>query len=555
MAARLQSWIWRLRNFAPAIAVGVAVVLLLAGLSMVAFNENLSKIEKLRDVTVQAKILSGSVTAALAFDDAKLAQEYVDALGANPDVEAVGVYGQNGKLVAGYARLGAKPPATNTLHAPSFEGDSLIVAQPVVQGTTPLGSVYLQAIREPFARRAARYGGIALLVVMAALVLVVLGASSASLVEAHRKLQVEMEERERTERALRLSQEMEAIAQLELAAQRSRAALRQSERQLEFALHAGRLGSWAVDLETGRLTASEFFRANFGLGPDALLEHDQDLDRYIHPDDRDRYDRARALAISQGTDLEIEYRTLSPEGVVRWILVRGQAVYDEAGSARQIAGISLDITARKAAEERQRLLLDELNHRVKNTLATVQSIAVQTRRDTQTPAAFEAAFLSRLAALARVHNLLSHFSWEGASLADVVQQTLAPYVAAGASTGRLDLNGPDVRLGPNAAVTLTMAFHELATNAAKYGALSVETGRVEVHWNADDPRNPRVIEINWRESGGPPVIAPSRRGFGSRFIEKGLAREFDGAVDLHFAEGGVLCRMRMPLSLKLRMAA
>lgn len=555
MLARVKRYIWPSGSLAPIAAVGLAVGLLVVGLSMAVYNETLSRTEKLRDVTVQADILSGSVAAALAFDDAALAKEYVSALGASHDVEAAGVYDLRGNLVAGYARPGTAAPRTNSLRAPSLDGDHLVVSRPVIQGGTSLGSVYLRTVREPLARRAARYGGIAMLVVMAALIVIVLGVSNASLVEAHRKLMAEMEERERTEQALRQSRELEAAAQLEIAAQRSREALRQSERQLEFALHAGRFGSWAIDLKTGLLTASEFFRANFGLAPDAALAHDFDLDRYTHPDDRDRLHRTREQAIRDHTDFESEYRTLSPGGEERWILVRGQAAYDADGSAERIAGISLDITARKAAEERQRLLVDELNHRVKNTLATVQSIAIQSRGETLDAATFEAAFLARLNALARVHDLLSRVSWEGASLEDVVQQTLAPYLAAGDHIGRVRLDGPDVRLGPNAAVTLTMAFHELATNAAKYGALSVDAGRVEVRWKADSPNAPSLVEINWRESGGPPVVMPSERGFGSRFVERGLAREFDGSVELQFASTGVRCRMRIPLSVKLRMAA
>ncbi len=560
MLIRLRSWIWPFWSFTPAVAIGVAVGLVIVSLSMAVYNEKLGNTEKLRDAAVQANILSASVTAALAFDDRNLAQEYVDALAANPNVESAGVYDLGGKLVAGYARPGARAPAANALRAPILKGDRIIVSQPVVQGATRLGSVYLQAVRESAARRAARYAGIGLLVVMAALIVVVLGVSNASLVGAHDKLQVEMTERGRTEDALRLSREAEAEAQLQIATERSRAALHQSEQQLEFALHAGRLGSWAVNLENGHLAASEFFRANFGLGPTAPLERARDLVPHFHPDDRAAVVRDGYQAVRGGTELDGEYRTLSPDGVVRWILMRGRAVYDPNGVAELIAGVSLDITDRKAAEESQRLLLDELNHRVKNTLATVQSIAMQTGRDTGGASSYERAFMARLTALARVHDLLSRVSWEGASLADVVQQTLAPHLAAGDRSTpkrweRLVLGGPDIRLGPNAAITLTMAFHELATNAAKYGALSTETGQVEVVWRLDRPDAPRQVEIDWTESGGPPVVTPIRRGFGSRFVERGLAREFDGAVELEFAPGGVRCRMRMPLSLKLRMAA
>src|SRR5580692_338302 len=179
----------------PIFAIVVAVSLMLAGLSMAVYNEHLAKAEKLRDVTVQADILSASVTAALAFDDANLAREYVDALGANRDVEAAGVYDLKGELVAGYARPGAAPPAANRIAPPSLVGDHIVVSRPVAQGGTVLGSVYLRTVNEPLIRRAARYGGIAMLVLMAALVVIVFGAANASLVEAHRKLRIEMEER------------------------------------------------------------------------------------------------------------------------------------------------------------------------------------------------------------------------------------------------------------------------------------------------------------------------------------------------------------------------
>jgi PAS domain S-box-containing protein len=549
---QLIGWLWR---FTPAAAIGLAAAMILAGLSMALYNENHSRAERLRDVGVQATILSDSVSAALAFDDVKVAQEYVDALSANRDVAAAGVYDSQGRLVAAFAREGARPPMINHVGAPYMDGDSLVVSRSVIQGSTNLGSVYLRTFGEPFPRRLERYGGIGLLIVMAALVVLVLGLANASLAQTQRRLRVEMEEREKTEQALRLSREMEAIAQLEIATQRSRAALAQSERQLEFALQAGRLGSWAIDLATGELTVSEFFKANFGLGPDILLTREAELVQYIHPDDRELELASRVRAIADGTDLDVEYRTLSPDGEVRWILVRGQAFFNDEGLASRMVGVSLDITARKLAEERQRLLVDELNHRVKNTLATVQSIALQTRRGSESLPTFEAAFLSRLDALAGVHDLLSQVSWEGASLAAVVRETLAPHLGAGEAAERLNLSGPDVRLGPNAAVTLTMAFHELATNAAKYGALSVGCGKVDVHWRADGLRGPSEIEIVWRESGGPAVKVPTRKGFGTRFLERGLAREFDGNVVLEFTPNGVCCRMRMPLSVKLRMAA
>jgi PAS domain S-box-containing protein len=540
---------WTMRRLTPVFTVAVAAALLLAGLAMALVNEQQFRTQKLREVSVQAEILAGSVAGALAFDDRNAAREYAGALRANHDVEAVGVYDGDGRLAAGYARPGSELPPVNKVGPPVFDGAHLTVTVPVVQGSTRLGSAYLRTVTEPLPRRMARYAGVGLLVLMAALLVALFGVSSTSLAEAHRKLQAEMVERARAEAALRRSQQAEAMAQIAIATERGK----QSEQQLELALRAGRLGSWALDLESGRLTASEFFRANFGVEPREAFDTQSDLVARVHPGDRQRRRREMDAAIAQRTDLESEYRTLSPDGEIRWILVRGRAAYREDGAPIRMTGVSLDITARKNADERLRLLLDELNHRVKNTLATVQSIALQTGR-TSDPASFEQAFLARIAALARAHDLLTEVAWEGASLREVIARTLAPYVAEG-QTDRIALSGPNVRLSPNAAVSLTMAFHELATNAGKYGSLSVVGGRVEVEWKADGPGDSTAVQIDWRESGGPTVARPARRGFGSRLVEKSLAREFDGKVELTFAPEGVWCHMRLPLSRKMQLAA
>jgi two-component sensor histidine kinase len=325
------------------------------------------------------------------------------------------------------------------------------------------------------------------------------------------------------------------------------AALRQTEQQLEFALHAGRMGSWELDLATGRFTTSEYCRVVFGLGPGDPFETVADLVALIHPDDRQKRQAAIERAIAGRTEMEIEYRTLRPGGEIGWVLARGRAAYENGGAVR-MAGISLDITERRTAEERQKLLNNELNHRVKNTLATVQSLAMQTYRSAETESATGEAFIERLQALAGVHDLLSEAAWEGASLHNVVVRTLATFVQDDA---RLSVSGPAVRLVPNAAVSLNMAFHELATNAMKYGALSGPTGRIEVAWRTDGD----AIEFDWRESAGPKVAEPSRRGFGSRLIERGLARELDCEARFAFLPDGLWCRIRVPLGGKLSLVA
>jgi PAS domain S-box-containing protein len=215
------------------------------------------------------------------------------------------------------------------------------------------------------------------------------------------------------------------------------------------------------------------------------------------------------------------------------------------GKPTNYATLTRDITGIKQAEQQRELLINELNHRVKNTLASVQSVAMQTLRNSPTLGSFQDAFVSRLVALSRAHDLLTRSNWQSASLEEIVRQTLEPY---GLNSGRIRFGGPSVRLSPSAAVTLSMGLHELATNAAKYGALSSASGRIDVAWSIDHAVAPPWLTIEWRESGGPQVAPPARRGFGSRLIERGIAQELDGEVALEFDPPGVQCRIRLPLS-------
>ncbi|XYD11548.1 HWE histidine kinase domain-containing protein [Methylobacterium sp. NMS12] len=207
-----------------------------------------------------------------------------------------------------------------------------------------------------------------------------------------------------------------------------------------------------------------------------------------------------------------------------------------------------DISEEKAAAERQRLLINELNHRVKNTLATVQSIAAQTFRG-QTDQTARAVFDARMAALSNAHNVLVEDNWESASLRSVVERALAPHLLAEVDAGRFRLQGPDARLHPKVAVTLAMALHELMTNAAKYGALSTPEGQVAVTWSLHDRDDDRQqLDLFWEERGGPTVAPPTRKGFGSRLIERQLPLEFDGSAAITYAPTGVTCQMRIPLT-------
>jgi two-component sensor histidine kinase len=210
------------------------------------------------------------------------------------------------------------------------------------------------------------------------------------------------------------------------------------------------------------------------------------------------------------------------------------------GEVMGLVGVSLEITERKRVENRLHLMVHELNHRVKNTLATVLALAGQTLRDAD--AAVRQAFDGRLMALAVAHDVLTRESWEGANLSDVVAASLAPY--GGDMDGRFGFSGPPIRVLPRAALALVMGLHELTTNALKYGALSNATGSVDVQWTVVG----QALRLSWLEVGGPPVIPPTRRGFGAQLVERSVARDLCGTASIDFAPHGVACVIEAPLT-------
>lgn len=205
-----------------------------------------------------------------------------------------------------------------------------------------------------------------------------------------------------------------------------------------------------------------------------------------------------------------------------------------------------DSTERRQAERQQQLLINELNHRVKNTLATVQSIVRQTFRGNNSGRDLQAVLNARLMALARCHDLLAREHWEGVDLDQLMREALQPFTCAGTTPERFSIEGEQVRLSPQASLSLSMGIHELATNAMKYGALSVPCGKVFVRWAVATREGEELIQFTWEERGGPPVSAPQRRGFGSRLIERALAFESGGSAKLDYRESGVRCEVKMP---------
>jgi two-component sensor histidine kinase/PAS domain-containing protein len=251
---------------------------------------------------------------------------------------------------------------------------------------------------------------------------------------------------------------------------------------------------------------------------------------------------ARAL---RGESVQaVEFEHLEADGS-RWYRVSGIPVRDAAGRVSGALLAIVDIDQEKRAAQHQRLLINELNHRVKNTLATVQSIAAQTLRTAETPAGAREAVEMRLLALSRAHDVLTRENWEGASLREVVAQALEPYRTVGDE--RVHATGPDVRLPPRMALALAMALQELATNAVKYGALSNASGTVHITWTVHNGAMPPRLALQWEEREGPPVDAPGRRGFGSRLIERSLAQDLDGKVEIDFAPHGIVCTVDAPI--------
>ena len=202
----------------------------------------------------------------------------------------------------------------------------------------------------------------------------------------------------------------------------------------------------------------------------------------------------------------------------------------------------VDITERKQAESQQRVLIDELNHRVKNTLATVQSLAAQTARHAEGLQDFVRRFEARIVALARAHDLLTKRHWHDAPLEALIHELLDPLN----DTARIRVAGPAIDLNPRAALSLTMALNELATNAVKYGALSTADGHLTIDWELRDDEAGKILNLAWRECDGPPVIPPTRRGFGSRLMERCIEVDLDGQLELAFEPDGVCCRMTIP---------
>jgi PAS domain S-box-containing protein len=342
----------------------------------------------------------------------------------------------------------------------------------------------------------------------------------------------------------RLAKLQEDRALLEAEVAERELALAEREARLALALKAGGLGTWTLELPDMRMTTSPSCLAIFGRAPEASFTFD-DLTDSLHPEDADRVRAAIAATIAQDAPYNIEYRILTPQGEQRWIHAQGVLQQRADGSPLALSGFCTDISARKFAEEHRAVLARELTHRVKNTLATVGAVVSQTLRDATSLADARLAVAGRIASLGAAHELLVQDEGEGAAIGEIVDRVLAPFIDRNGR--RFSIEGPSIRLMPEITLALSMALHELATNAIKYGALSASGGMVTIRWALRGSDGARRFAFSWIEEGGPPVTAPERTGFGTRMIERVLAGHVPGGVAIRYPVEGARFEIEAPI--------
>ena len=325
-------------------------------------------------------------------------------------------------------------------------------------------------------------------------------------------------------------------------------ALRTSEERLRFALDAARMGTWSWDPARDVVTGDARTLEILGEPPDTTFSIAHGPEERVHPDDLASYRAAVAAAIDpRGSgNLQTEFRWIRRDGAQLWLLQSGLTHFEEHEQARRpvrMTGTLMDITARKTAEEHQTLLAREIDHRAKNLLATIQAMLSLSARSHTDIEDFVTATQSRIVSLSKAHDLMAVTHWEGAGLRQLVEHELQPYAAGKSQVATIE--GDRVMLKPSAATALSMVIHELATNAAKYGALSVPDGRVSCRWRYTSDGE---LALHWQESGGPLVEPPRRKGFGSLLVLKTLELELGGHAQTDFAREGVRCSITLPAS-------
>ncbi len=330
-------------------------------------------------------------------------------------------------------------------------------------------------------------------------------------------------------------EERVAARTAELEAQTAR--LRRSEDRRSLALSAGNMGAWEYDPATDHLEWDAGQHRIYAIEQRGVEATRQSILDIVHPDDRDKHPLVACLKVP-GSSYQVEFRVVWPDGEVRWCYGSSVVTRDAAGKVVRLNGVSVDITDRKRIEERQILLAREVDHRAKNTLAVVLSMLRLTRART-TPE-FVTALEGRIHALAATHNLLSSTHWQGADLRRIVDEELAPYRSSRGE--RVEADGPSAMLLPATAQSMALALHELATNAAKYGALSSATGHLKLSWTVGKD----AVELDWIETGGPATTQPTSLGFGLGIVRASIEAQFRGGVSYNWLPEGLHCHLSIP---------
>ncbi|HEV2621941.1 MAG TPA: HWE histidine kinase domain-containing protein [Frateuria sp.] len=318
--------------------------------------------------------------------------------------------------------------------------------------------------------------------------------------------------------------------------------------QVELALDAGAvIGTWLWDVQNDRVTADSRFARSFSLDPaeaaaglpvSAFLQS-------IHPQDLPEVEERVRESLNTGAPYRCQYRIRQPDDSYLWVEASGRCEHDADRRPTYFAGLIVDVGERKLAEQQQRTMINELNHRVKNTLAIVQSLAAQSFSGATSVESAAEVFNARLISLSHAHDVLTREHWQSALLSELVRQMARSHNFRGSE--RFEIDGPRVRLPPQHALAFAMALHELATNAIKYGALGDRGGGVRIHWRVAEGAGGRVLHLDWVEHGGPPVSPPTRKGFGTRLIERSLDPARNGAVSFDYREDGLVCHIAIPL--------
>lgn len=355
------------------------------------------------------------------------------------------------------------------------------------------------------------------------------------------KVKVFAELYRKTRQLEKLNKELERrVAERTAELEASNGRLLESESRRSLALEAGQMGSWHWDAAAGECALDGGQYRIFGVDPADFVPSLANICALLHPDDLVRLQTLLAEA-GDKQSFQSEIRVVRPGGEIRWCLCAAAMTPDAQGRIARASGVTIDITDRKQAEERQLLLAREVDHRARNALAVVQAIVRLTRAST--PQAYVSAVEGRIRALALAHTLLSESRWQGADVGRLVSEELAPYGSGGNS--RVQVRGAPIFIAPDRAQILALALHELATNSAKYGALSCDVGELNVSWQVERG----LLTLLWRETGGPPVQAPSVQGFGTKIMNATIKHQIGGDVILDWHPAGLHCTLTIPFKM------